>query len=196
MRNSVSDQQLRWFATVLCSTVILAGIAIAFSPDSAVRADETQSPSMSAATMPTAAGGPKDIVATATGPGMQDVSTLVKAIQAAGLVDALKGPGPFTVFAPTNDAFQKLPPGKLASLMQPDHQQELATILKYHVVPGNFSSKEIMGLTEIKTLDREKTLKIQALDERTLVNEARITKADIKCSNGTIHWIDTVLMPG
>ena len=195
MQNRINSRYLQWLSTVVCSTVLLAAVAITFSPDATVRADDMPTPTTTPAMATTTSGSPKDIIDTATGPGMQDVTTLVKAIEAAGLVDALKGPGPFTVFAPTNDAFLKLPPERLEHLLQPDHRQELATILKYHVVSGNFSSKNIMGLTQMNTLDGDKTLKIETIDDRTLVNEAHITKADIKCSNGTIHWIDTVLMP-
>ena len=80
-------------------------------------------------------------------------------------------------------------------LMKPENKEQLAKILKYHVVSGNMSAKDIMGMTQLKTLDDDKTLNIHVMDSTTMVNDAKIIKPDIKCSNGTIHWIDTVLMP-
>jgi uncharacterized surface protein with fasciclin (FAS1) repeats len=140
----------------------------------------------------------KDIIDTATGPGMTEVTTLVTAVKAAGLVDTLKGTGPFTVFAPTNDAFDKLPAGTVDTLLKPENKDKLVKILTYHVVSGNYDAKELMGKTELKTVEGD-TLTLKTMDGKLMVGNDKsmgtVTKPDIKCSNGTIHWIDTVLMP-
>jgi len=120
--------------------------------------------------------------------------TLVKAVQAAGLVDALKGEGPFTVFAPTNAAFAKLPSGALEDLLRPEKRSALQSILKYHVVPGNVMAKDVAALTSAETLEG-KDLKITTAHGEVMVDGARVTQTDIKCSNGVIHVIDSVMMP-
>jgi uncharacterized surface protein with fasciclin (FAS1) repeats len=135
-----------------------------------------------------------DIIDVATGPGMQQVTTLVTAVKAAGLVDTLKGPGPFTVFAPTNAAFAKLPPGTVDDLLKPENKEKLKSILLYHVVPGNVSSKQVMAMSTGKSVSG-KTLNIKTMGDTVMVNDAKVIKADIPATNGTIHWIDTVLMP-
>ena len=120
--------------------------------------------------------------------------TLVAAVQAAGLVDTLKGPGPFTVFAPTNAAFAALPPGTVDSLLRPENRDQLVSILTYHVVPGAVTSDQLAG----QRLDVA-TVQGQAvhIDGRNgvHVNNARVTQADILASNGVIHRIDRVLLP-
>ena len=140
----------------------------------------------------------KDIIDTATGPGMSQVTTLVAAVKAAGLVDTLKGPGPFTVFAPTNEAFAKLPAGTVETLLKPENKDKLVKILTYHVVSGNNDAKAVMGMTSAKTVEGD-DLKIMTKDGKVMVGNdkgyATVVKPDIKCSNGTIHWIDTVVMP-
>jgi uncharacterized surface protein with fasciclin (FAS1) repeats len=141
---------------------------------------------------------PVDIIATATGPGMTRVTTLVTAVKAAGLVETLQGKGPFTVFAPTNEAFEKLPKGTVEMLLKPENKEKLAKILTYHVVPGDNDSKAVMGMTSAKTAEGSE-LRIMTKDGKVMVGNdkgwATVIKPDIKCSNGTIHWIDTVLMP-
>lgn len=141
---------------------------------------------------------PKDIIDTATGPGMQDVTTLVAAVKAAGLVETLKGKGPFTVFAPTNEAFAKLPKGTVETLLKPENKDKLVKILTYHVVSGDNDARAVMGMTSAKSVEGGE-LKIAAKDGKVMVGNdkamATVIKPDIKCSNGTIHWIDTVLMP-
>lgn len=133
----------------------------------------------------------KNIVQTAIDAG--SFKTLVAAVQAAGLVEALQGPGPLTVFAPTDEAFAKLPAGTVESLLKPDNKEKLVAILKYHVVPGKVTSAEVVKLTSAKTL-QGKELKISA-SEGVKVNDATVVKADIQASNGVIHVIDRVLIP-
>ena len=121
-------------------------------------------------------------------------STLVAAVKAAGLVDALKGPGPFTVFAPTDQAFAKLPPGTLENLLKPENREQLTKILTYHVLAGGVLAKDVVTMHSAKTLEGE-DLAIKAGNGGVMVNNARVTKTDIAASNGVIHVIDTVLLP-
>jgi uncharacterized surface protein with fasciclin (FAS1) repeats len=135
---------------------------------------------------------PKDIVDTAAGAGQ--FKTLVAAVEAAGLVDTLKGDGPFTVFAPTDEAFAKLPDGTVDDLLKPENKDKLVAILTYHVVPGKIMSGDISGKsTEVKTVQGD-MLSVDATDG-VKVDEAKVVKADIDASNGVIHVIDTVVMP-
>lgn len=144
------------------------------------------------AATPAVAGGKKDIVDTAIKAG--SFSTLVAAVKAAGLVETLKGKGPFTVFAPTDAAFKKLPAGTLASLLKPENKAKLASILTYHVVPGKVMSKDIAGKKlEAKTVQGQK-IAIDATDG-VKVNGASVTSADIDTTNGVIHVIDAVILP-
>jgi uncharacterized surface protein with fasciclin (FAS1) repeats len=138
------------------------------------------------------AGSKKDIVDTAVAAG--DFKTLAAALQAAGLVDTLKGAGPFTVFAPTDEAFAKLPAGTLEELLKPENKQKLVSILTYHVVAGDVMAKDVVKLSEAKTVNG-KEVKIMAHDGKVMVDGANVTKTDIKCSNGVIHVIDSVLLP-
>lgn len=134
----------------------------------------------------------KDIVDTAMDAG--NFKTLVTALKAADLVDTLKGPGPFTVFAPTDEAFAKLPKGTLDDLLKPENKAKLASILTYHVVAGKVMSKDISGKTsKTKTVEGSE-ISINAT-KGVMVNDAKVTKADIETSNGVIHVIDTVIMP-
>jgi uncharacterized surface protein with fasciclin (FAS1) repeats len=121
-------------------------------------------------------------------------NTLVAAVKAAGLVDALKGPGPFTVFAPTDEAFAKLPPGTLDNLLKPENKDRLQKILTYHVVAGKVTAKDVMKLRSAKTLEGG-NLAIHAGDGGVMVSNAHVTKTDIAASNGVIHVIDKVLLP-
>jgi uncharacterized surface protein with fasciclin (FAS1) repeats len=132
-----------------------------------------------------------DLVDTAAAGGF---NTLVAAVKAAGLVDALKGPGPFTVFAPTDEAFAKLPPGTLANLLKPENRGQLRKILTYHVVAGEVTAKDAVKLDSAKTLEGG-SVTIRAANGGVMVNNAHVTKADIVASNGVIHVIDTVLLP-
>ena len=134
----------------------------------------------------------KDIVDTAAGAGQ--FNTLVAAVKAAGLVDTLKGDGPFTVFAPTDEAFAKLPKGTVEDLLKPENKDKLVAILTYHVVPGKIMSGDIAGKTaEVKTVQGD-TLDVNAKDG-VMVDKAKVVKADIPASNGVIHVIDSVVMP-
>jgi len=121
-------------------------------------------------------------------------NTLVAAVKAAGLVDTLKGAGPFTVFAPTDEAFAKLPAGALESLLRPENKAKLRSILLYHVVPGRVTAEQVMKIESAKTAEGQ-NVSITIVDGNVMVNNARVTKADIFTSNGVIHVIDTVLLP-
>jgi uncharacterized surface protein with fasciclin (FAS1) repeats len=135
-----------------------------------------------------------DIVDVATGPGMAKVTTLVKAVQAAGLVEALKGKGPFTVFAPTNEAFAKLPPDTLANLLKPENKDKLQAILLYHVHAGEAVPSSKLEAGKFTTLNgKDLTIKIDG--PTIMVNDATVTKTDVLATNGVIHWIDTVILP-
>lgn len=134
----------------------------------------------------------KDIVDTAMGAGKFE--TLVTAVKAAGLVETLKGKGPFTVFAPTDEAFAKLPKGTVEDLLKPENKAKLAAILTYHVVPGKVMAADIAGKkTNVKTVQGS-DLAVDATDG-VKVNDAKVTTADVATSNGVIHIIDTVVMP-
>jgi uncharacterized surface protein with fasciclin (FAS1) repeats len=131
----------------------------------------------------------KDIVDTAVAAG--SFKTLATALQAAGLVDTLKGEGPFTVFAPTDEAFAKLPAGALDALLK--DKAKLTAVLTYHVVPGKVMAADVVKLKDAKTVQGS-MVKIAA-DKGVKINDANVTKADIVCSNGVIHVIDAVIMP-
>ncbi len=133
----------------------------------------------------------KDIVETAVAAG--SFNTLVAAVKAAGLVDTLKGEGPFTVFAPTDEAFAKLPAGTIEMLLKPENKDKLVKILTYHVASGQVTSAQVVKLKEAKTVQGGK-LKINAR-HGVLINNANLVKADVLTSNGVIHVIDTVLLP-
>jgi uncharacterized surface protein with fasciclin (FAS1) repeats len=134
----------------------------------------------------------KDIVDTAVSAG--SFKTLTTALEAAGLVETLKGKGPFTVFAPTDEAFAKLPEGTLKSLLMPANKQKLKAILTYHVVAGNVKAADVIKLSSVKTLNGQ-SVTIKVVGGKVLINGATVVKADIAATNGTIHVIDTVLMP-
>ena len=123
-----------------------------------------------------------------------DFSTLVAAVQAAGLVETLKGDGPFTVFAPTNAAFAALPAGTVESLLQPENRDQLTAILTYHVVPGNVTSDQLAGQRLTVATVNGATVHIDGRNG-VKVNDANVTTADITASNGVIHVIDSVLLP-
>jgi len=134
----------------------------------------------------------KDIVDTAVAAG--NFKTLAAALKAAGLVDTLKGAGPFTVFAPTDEAFAKLPAGTVDELLKPENHDKLVAILTYHVVAGDVMAKDVVKLHEAKTVNG-KEVKIMAEGGKVMVDNAGVIKTDIKCSNGVIHVIDSVLLP-
>lgn len=157
-----------FFATVLSLAVVLGASSFAAAEDK------------------------KDIVDTAVGAG--SFKTLVAAVQAADLVDTLKGKGPFTVFAPTDEAFAKLPKGTVESLLKPENKEKLIAILTYHVVPGKVMAKDVVNLTEAKTVQGS-TVKIAVDGGKVSVGGANVVKTDIVTSNGVIHVIDAVMLP-
>jgi len=138
------------------------------------------------------AGEKKNIVEIAAG--NEDFSTLVAAVKAAGLVEVLSGEGPFTVFAPTNDAFAALPEGTVESLLEPENKDKLIAILTYHVVGAKVLSKDVAA-GEVETVQGSK-ITITVEDGTVKVDEATVTAVDIEASNGVIHVIDAVILPG
>lgn len=134
----------------------------------------------------------KDIVDTAAEAG--SFSTLVTAVKAADLVDTLKGEGPFTVFAPTDDAFAKLPAGTVEDLLKPENKDKLTEVLTYHVVPGKVMAADAMKVDNATTVQGG-DITIKTMDGKVMVDDATVTQADIEASNGVIHVIDTVIMP-
>jgi uncharacterized surface protein with fasciclin (FAS1) repeats len=134
----------------------------------------------------------KDIVDTAVAAGQ--FKTLAAALTAAGLVPTLKGPGPFTVFAPTDAAFAKLPKGTVEDLLKPENKAKLTAILTYHVVAGKVMAADVVKLTSAKTLQGG-TATVSAKAGAVMIDGAHVTSTDIVASNGVIHVIDTVLMP-
>ncbi len=133
-----------------------------------------------------------DIVDTAVA--ADSFKTLVAAVKAAGLVDTLKGEGPFTVFAPTDEAFAKIPKETLESLLKPENKDKLVAILTYHVVPGKVMAADVVKLKKAKTVQgTEATVKVEG--DKVMIDGANVVKTDIPCKNGVIHVIDAVIMP-
>ena len=158
---------------------LLALAAVALLAACATPAKETKAPAA-------------DIVDTAVSAG--SFNTLVAAVQAAGLVDTLKSPGPFTVFAPTDEAFAKLPAGTVETLLKPENKDQLVAILTYHVLPGKVMSQDIAGKTLAPATVQGSTVDINATNG-VKVDNATVIAADIGASNGVIHVIDTVILP-
>lgn len=134
----------------------------------------------------------KDIVDVAVSAG--SFKTLVAAVQAAGLVEVLKGEGPLTVFAPTDEAFAKLPAGTVEDLLKPENKEKLTAILTYHVVAGRVMAGEVVNLSSAKTVNG-RALRVSTQDGNVMIDDARVTATDIMASNGVIHVIDTVVLP-
>jgi uncharacterized surface protein with fasciclin (FAS1) repeats len=147
---------------------------------------------MMTATSPVRAQHTKDIVDTAVAAG--SFTTLAKALTAADLVATLKGPGPFTVFAPTDEAFAKLPAGTLENLLKPENKAMLRRVLTYHVVPGKVMAADVVKLSSAKAVSGD-MLSIKASGGTVMVNSSRVVSTDIAASNGVIHVVDTVLLP-
>jgi uncharacterized surface protein with fasciclin (FAS1) repeats len=173
-KEMVMKRNAKWNVKVIS---LVAIVAIAFL-------------SVSAQAGPKAAS--KDIVDTAVAAG--SFKTLAAALQAAGLVETLKGAGPYTVFAPTDEAFAKLPAGTVDELLKPENKEKLVAILTYHVVPGDVMAAQVMKMNSAKTVNGQ-SVTISATGGTVMVDSAKVVKADIACSNGVIHVIDTVLMP-
>lgn len=171
-------------ASAAIATLCLAPAATAFAaasncPSSGVRPISTR-------------GGPATVVDIAAS--SSNFSTLVAAVEAAGLLPVLTGPGPFTVFAPTNEAFAKLPPGTVERLLRPENRAELVAVLTYHVVPGRVTSDQLAGRTlRAETVQGSRI----AVDGRTgvRINGSTVIQADLVAGNGVVHVIDTVLLP-
>lgn len=134
----------------------------------------------------------KTIVDTAISAGK--FNTLVAAAKVAGLVEALSGEGPLTVFAPTDEAFEKLPKGTLESLLRPENKEKLAGILKYHVLAGNYPAAKVLQNDSLKTL-QGKSLTITQTDKGVMVDGAKVVATGVMCSNGVVHIIDAVVLP-
>ena len=134
----------------------------------------------------------KDIVDTAVAAGQ--FKTLAAALKAAGLVETLKGAGPFTVFAPTDEAFAKLPKGTVEDLLKPENKAKLTAILTYHVVPGKVMAADVVKVTEAKTVQGG-AIAVHAMGGKVMVDKANVVKTDIGASNGVIHVIDSVVIP-
>lgn len=134
----------------------------------------------------------KHIVDTAVAAGQ--FTTLATALKAAGLVETLQGPGPFTVFAPTDGAFAKLPAGTVENLLKPENKDQLTAILTYHVVPGSVMAADVVKLKQATTVNG-KMLTIKAKGDSVMIDEANVTATDIAASNGVIHVIDRVILP-
>lgn len=134
----------------------------------------------------------KNIVETAAAAG--SFETLIAAAKAAGLVEALTSSGPLTVFAPTDDAFAKLPEGTIDTLLKPENKEQLQAILLYHVVPGNLPASRVVKLSAAQSKQGE-MIPFQVEGEKVMVGDANIVKADIQCSNGIVHVIDSVILP-
>jgi transforming growth factor-beta-induced protein len=171
------------FATALLATCFTVGCAESTAPKATKTAKDAVKKAMPQ----------KDIVDTAIAAG--SFKTLVTAVKAAGLVETLKSPGPFTVFAPTDEAFKKLPPETLAALLKPEAKGKLANILKYHVVPQKVMAAQAVKLTSAPTALEGKTLTIKVEGETVMIDGAKVIKTDIVCKNGVIHVIDAVVLP-
>ncbi|MEJ2127463.1 MAG: fasciclin domain-containing protein [Woeseiaceae bacterium] len=162
------------------SIALIAQLALAFAASQALAGDYKK-------------GASKDIVDTAVAAGQFE--TLAAALVAADLVDTLKSDGPFTVFAPTDEAFAKLPEGTVESLLKPENRDQLVAILTYHVVPGEVLAADVVKLSEATTVNGQ-SVEIQVADNGVRIDNANVIATDIDASNGVIHVIDTVILPG
>lgn len=172
--NFLVDRGLNMLKTVLISASILVGSLVSVNAYAGHHGEK------------------EDIVDIAVGNG--SFTTLVTAVKAAGLVDTLKGTGPFTVLAPTDEAFSKLPAGTVETLLKPENKQKLIDILTYHVISGKIMANDVVKLNDATTLEGQK-VKITVDDGNVMINDAKVIKPDVKASNGVIHVIDSVLIP-
>ncbi len=180
---------LSLFAIITITSVMLT----ACNSEGEKKAEETTTtPVVKEDTMAKPVEAPKDVVDIAMG--SADHSTLVAAVKAAGLVETLKGVGPFTIFAPTNAAFSTLPAGTVESLLTPEKKADLTKILTYHVVAGAVKAADLKDGQKVKTLQGGE-LTVSIKDGKVMINGANVTAADLTGSNGIIHVIDAVLMP-
>jgi len=177
----------------IAAIVGLFGASVAFAGECPVSQCEASSTQMASKEMPVQyTGEKKDIVDTAVGAG--SFKTLVTAVQAADLVETLKGKGPFTVFAPTDSAFAKLPEGTIPTLLKDENKGKLTSILTYHVVPGKVMAADVVNLDSAKTVNGQK-VSIKVEEGKVFVDNAQVVKTDIECANGVIHVIDAVILP-
>jgi uncharacterized surface protein with fasciclin (FAS1) repeats len=168
-------------AVLAVSSVAAFGAQAVMAGGCGAHADESQTAAAEA-----------DIVDTAVAAGK--FTTLVAAVKAAGLVETLKGDGPFTVFAPTDEAFARLPEGTIANLLKPENKDQLIAILTYHVVPGKVMASDVVKLSEAKTVQGT-SVAIKVEDGNVFIDGAKVVKTDIQTSNGVIHVIDNVILP-
>ena len=169
-------------ATLATGSIGYAAWASSEAPAAAPLAAETAAPATAE----------KDIVETAVAAGK--FKTLAAALEAGGLIDTLKGDGPFTVFAPTDEAFAKLPAGTVEGLLKPENKEKLKALLTYHVAGAKAMSTDLKDGQKVKTVNG-KDVKVKISDDKVMVGDAKVVKADIAAKNGVIHVIDTVLMP-
>ena len=181
-------QQFKFVSLLVVLTLILAACAPAATPTTA----PTMAPTAVPTQVPTATPAPQTIVDVAVADGR--FTTLVAAVQAAGLAETLSGAGPFTVFAPTDEAFAKLPAGTVDELLKPENKQKLVDILTYHVVSGKVMAADVVNLTEAETL-LGSNVKIMVDGDKVFVNDAQVVLTDVAASNGVIHVIDSVILP-
>jgi len=178
----------------LATSCLVLGIVVVAGQVDAQQCQHAKS--QASLTMPVSINAPaaeqKDIVDTAVGAG--SFKTLVAGVKAAELVDVLKSKGPFTVFAPTDEAFAKLPKGTLETLLKPENKEKLQDILKFHVAAGKMEAKDVIRLRLLETVLGQ-DVEIGVSDEGVTINGAKIVKTDIQCTNGVIHVIDTVILP-
>ncbi len=176
------------FFTLLAAVVLSSATFVACNNEGEKTAEETTTVPMDEPKMDA----PKDVVDIAIG--SPDHTTLVAAVTAAGLVETLKGAGPFTIFAPTNAAFAALPAGTVDGLLMPEKKADLTNILTYHVVAGSVKAADLSDGQKIKTLQGGE-LTVSVKDGKVMINGANVTAADLEGSNGVVHVIDAVLMP-
>lgn len=170
---------MRTLLALTLTTVTLTGVTLPVLADNHTSTEMTQAAA-------------KDIVAVATEAG--DFTTLTAALEAADLVETLQGEGPFTVFAPTDEAFAALPEGTLEDLLKPENKDVLVKVLTYHVVPGAVMSTDLES-GEVETILEDATVEVTVSDDGVMVNDANVVTADIEASNGVIHVIDKVILP-
>ncbi len=180
------------FFSTLAAALIISATLVACNSGGEANPTEDSKTTVKAEPMEPKVEAPKDVIDVAMG--SADHSTLVAAIKSAGLVETLKGTGPFTVFAPTNSAFNALPAGTVEGLLKPESKEALIKILTYHVVAGSIKASELKDGQMVKTLQGGE-LKVTIKDGKVMINGANVTAADLISSNGVIHVIDAVLMP-
>ena len=184
-------KSFRFISALVVLAMLLAACAPAATPQP-TQPPQPPQPSATPMPEPTATEAPKTIVDVAVADGR--FKTLVAAVEAAGLVDTLKGEGPFTVFAPTDEAFAKLPAGTLDSLLKPENKDKLVSILTYHVVSGRVMAADVVKLTLADTVNGA-PVKIKVDGDKVFINDAQVIITDVLASNGVIHVIDKVILP-